>query len=337
MNPVTAKRLSGAKDARSGRILESAKRTLGLESHGLQALSAALDDTLAEGFGEAIEILAQATGRVIVTGMGKSGHVGQKVAATLASTGTPAYFVHPSEASHGDLGMITPQDVVLAFSWSGETTELTNLINYSRRYAVPLIAVTSRAESTLAKASEVTLTLPRAQEACPHGLAPTTSTVMQLALGDCMAIALLEARGFTASDFKVLHPGGQLGANLKFVSDIMHKGEALPLVEESVAMSDALVTMTEKSLGCLGIVDGSGALVGVITDGDLRRHMGSGLLEAKTSEIMTRGPKVVAPDMLASAALEVINTSNITALFVVEAGKPVGIIHVHDLLRAGVA
>jgi len=337
LSPVTAKRRSGAKDARSEQILDSARRTLDLESHGLSALAAALGDSLADEFAQAISVLANATGRVIVTGMGKSGHVGQKVAATLASTGTPAYFVHPSEASHGDLGMITKQDVVLAFSWSGETIELTNLINYSRRYAVPLIAVTSRADSTLAKASEVTLTLPRAQEACPHGLAPTTSTMMQLALGDCLAIALLESRGFTASDFKVLHPGGQLGANLKFVSDIMHQGDAVPLVSESVAMSDALVTMTEKSLGCLGITDADGQLIGVITDGDLRRHMGSGMLEATTAEIMTRDPKVVAPDTLASAALEVINTSNITALFVAEDGKPVGIVHVHDLLRAGVA
>ena len=337
MSPVTAKRRSGAKDARFEQILDSAKRTLDLESHGLSALAAALGDSLAHEFAQAISILANATGRVIVTGMGKSGHVGQKVAATLASTGTPAYFVHPSEASHGDLGMITKQDVVLAFSWSGETVELTNLINYSRRYAVPLIAVTSRADSTLAKASEVTLNLPRAQEACPHGLAPTTSTMMQLALGDCLAIALLESRGFTASDFKILHPGGQLGANLKFVSDIMHQGDAVPLVGESVAMSDALVIMTEKSLGCLGITGADGRLVGVITDGDLRRHMGSGMLEATTAEIMTRDPKVVAPDTLASAALEVINTSNITALFVAEDGKPVGIVHIHDLLRAGVA
>ncbi len=337
MSSVTAKRRSGAKDAQFEQILDSARRTLDLESRGLSALASALGDSLAGEFAQAITVLAKATGRVIVTGMGKSGHVGQKVAATLASTGTPAYFVHPSEASHGDLGMITKQDVVLAFSWSGETIELTSLINFSRRYAVPLIAVTSRADSTLAKASEVTLTLPHAQEACPHGLAPTTSTVMQLALGDCLAIALLESRGFTASDFKVLHPGGQLGANLKFVGDVMHEGDAVPLVGEAVAMSDALVTMTEKSLGCLGITNADGGLVGVITDGDLRRHMGSGMLEAATAEIMTRDPKVVAPDTLASAALEVINTSNITALFVVENGKPVGIVHVHDLLRAGVA
>jgi arabinose-5-phosphate isomerase len=337
LSPVTAKRRSGAKDARFEQILDSARRTLDLESHGLSALATALGDSLADEFAQAVFVLANATGRVIVTGMGKSGHVGQKVAATLASTGTPAYFVHPSEASHGDLGMITKQDVVLAFSWSGETIELTNLINYSRRYAVPLIAVTSRADSTLAKASEVTLTLPHAQEACPHGLAPTTSTMMQLALGDCLAIALLESRGFTASDFKILHPGGQLGANLKFVSDIMHQGDAVPLVGGSMAMSDALVTMTEKSLGCLGITGADGQLVGVITDGDLRRHMGPGMLEATTAEIMTRDPKVVAPDTLASAALEVINTSNITALFVAEDGKPVGIVHIHDLLRAGVA
>ncbi len=323
--------------AKVEQAIDSAKRTLDLESRGLEALTAALGDGLAGAFAEAIGILANIKGRVIVTGMGKSGHVGQKVAATLASTGTPAFFVHPSEAGHGDLGMITPEDAVLAISWSGETIELTSLIDYSRRFRVPLIAVTSRGDSTLANASEVTLTLPQAKEACPHGLAPTTSTVMQLALGDCLAIALLESRGFTAKDFKVLHPGGQLGANLKFVGDIMHKADRLPLAGQDAAMGEALVTMTEKSFGCLGITGADGTLVGIITDGDLRRNMGPRLLSMTTGDIMTPDPKVVAPDTLASAALEVINSSSITALFVVEEGQPVGIVHVHDLLRTGVA
>jgi arabinose-5-phosphate isomerase len=244
--------------------------------------------------------------------------------------------VHPSEASHGDLGMITRDDVILAFSWSGETVELGNLVSYSRRFAVPLIAVTSNPESTLAKAAEVVLALPQAKEACPHGLAPTTSTMMQLALGDCLAIALLESKGFTARDFSVLHPGGQLGARLKFVGDLMHKADRLPLVTADVPMAEAIVVMTEKALGCLGVIDDNGMLAGIITDGDLRRHMGDRLLSRSTGEIMTAAPKTVSPELLASAALEVINSSSITALFVVEDGRPVGIIHIHDLLRAGV-
>jgi arabinose-5-phosphate isomerase len=315
----------------------SAARTLDLECEGLQALRATLDLHLKEPFRVAVTTLAAARGRVIVTGIGKSGHIGQKLAATFASTGTPAFFVHPSEASHGDLGMITREDVIVAISWSGESAELGNILTYSRRFKVPTIAITSRADSTLAKQSDVVLELPRAKEACPHGLAPTTSTTMQLAIGDCLAIALLETKGFTAHDFSVFHPGGSLGANLKFVADVMHTGEQLPLVGEDAPMSAALVTMTQKSFGCLGVTDSKGRLAGVITDGDLRRHMGANLLTASTGAIMTRKPKVVSPDMLASAALEVLNSSRITALFVVEKGKPVGILHVHDLLRAGVA
>ncbi len=315
----------------------SATRTLQLEAEGLSALQTALAAHLAGSFAAALDIVSGRRGRVIVTGMGKSGHVGLKVAATLSSTGTPAYFVHPSEASHGDLGMITQDDAILAFSWSGETVELGNILSYSRRFAVPLIAVTSNPDSTLAQAAEVVLALPHAKEACPHGLAPTTSTVMQLALGDCIAIALLESKGFTALDFGVLHPGGQLGAKLKFVSDLMHHGDSLPLTPAETVMSEAIVVMTEKALGCLGVVDGNGALLGIITDGDLRRHMGNGLLDRRAGEIMTPGPKTVTPDLMASAALEIINASAITALFVVENGRPVGIIHIHDLLRAGVA
>ncbi|MGH6814813.1 MAG: KpsF/GutQ family sugar-phosphate isomerase [Hyphomicrobiaceae bacterium] len=323
--------------AAAARPVAAALRTLKIESEGLAALAAALDGPAAEPFAKAAALIAAARGRTIVTGMGKSGHVGQKVAATFASTGTPAYFVHPGEASHGDLGMITRQDVIVALSWSGETIELKNIITYSRRFAVPLIAITSRADSALAKAADVVLELPKAAEACPHGLAPTTSTTMQLALGDCLAIALLEAKGFTAHDFKVFHPGGSLGASLKFVSDLMHKGDRVPLARQDETMSRALVTMTQKSFGCLGIVDDRGKLAGIITDGDLRRHMGEDLLGATAASVMTRDPKAVPPDLLASAALELINASRITALFVVENGAPVGIVHVHDLLRAGVA
>ncbi len=318
------------------RIARSAKRTLKLEVDGLNTLMNALSKQMAAPFAEAVRVLDAVRGRVIVTGIGKSGHIGQKIAASLASTGTTAHFVHPSEASHGDLGMITREDAVLALSWSGETAELGNILTHTRRFAVPLIGITSKAGSALGTAADVVLTLPRAAEACPHGLAPTTSTTMTLALGDCLAIALLEAKGFTAEDFKQIHPGGSLGAQLKYVSDIMHAGEkVLPLVGKDVSMSEAIVMMTQRAFGCLGVVDRAGRLVGVITDGDLRRHMHNGLLSATTGEIMTKGPKTIGPNHLASAALEQINRARITALFVVEKRKPVGIVHVHDLLRAG--
>lgn len=315
----------------------SAVRTLNIESEGLAQLAKELQGPLAGPFEEAVRRLSAVNGRVIVTGIGKSGHVGQKIAATLASTGTPAFFVHPSEASHGDLGMVTRSDIVLALSWSGETVELKPIITYSRRFAVPLIAMTSQAQSALGQQADIVLLLPRAREACPNGLAPTTSTTMQLALGDSLAIALLEARGFTAHDFKIFHPGGSLGANLKYVSDIMHQGSRLPLIRSGETMAEALVVMTEKSFGCVGITDARGRLIGVITDGDLRRHMGADLLKAKVDDVMTPKPKTIAPSTLTSAALELINSSRITALFVVEKQKPIGLIHVHDLLRLGVA
>ena len=315
----------------------SAIRTLNLETDGLAQLVSGLEGEMAAPFADAVKRLHAVSGRVIVTGIGKSGHVGQKIAATFASTGTPAFFVHPSEASHGDLGMVTRADLILALSWSGETVELKPIITYSRRFAVPLVAITSRADSALGQNSDVVLLLPRAKEACPHGLAPTTSTTMQLAIGDSLAIAILEARGFTAHDFKIFHPGGSLGANLKYVSDVMHKGDRLPLVRSGELMAQAIVIMTEKALGCLGVIDDDGRLLGVVTDGDLRRNMGAGLQQSTVDQIMTRKAKTIAPNMLTSAALEVINTSRITALFVVEKSKPVGIIHVHDLLRLGVA
>jgi arabinose-5-phosphate isomerase len=282
-------------------------------------------------------LIASAKGRLIITGMGKSGHVGRKIAATFASTGTPAYFVHPGEASHGDLGMITKDDVIMALSWSGETVELKDLIDYSRRFRAGLIAVTADAASTLAKAADVVLLLPQAREACPHNLAPTTSSLMQLALGDALAVALLESRGFTALDFRGLHPGGRLGAKLKFVRDLMHTGESVPLIARGAAMSVAIVEMTAKGFGCVGITDAAGKLTGIITDGDLRRHMRPDLLAAQVDDVMTKNPKTISGDQLVSEALELLNSSKITAVFALEAGRPIGIVHLHDLLRAGVA
>lgn len=341
--PAAPKRASRSSTAKPKAVaakpasVDSALRTLSLEADGLTQLATGLKTSLSQPFAEAVVRLKGVRGRVIVTGIGKSGHVGQKIAATFASTGTPAFFVHPSEASHGDLGMVTRDDLILALSWSGETVELKPLITYSRRFAVPLIALTSRADSALGQQADVVLLLPRAKEACPHGLAPTTSTTMQLALGDALAIALLEGRGFTAHDFKVFHPGGSLGANLKYVADIMHKVDRLPLVPAGELMAQALVTMTAKSLGCLGVIDKTGKLQGIITDGDLRRHMRADLLTSKAREIMTKNPKSANPDQLASEILERMNASNITALFVVENKKPVGVVHLHDLLRIGVA
>jgi arabinose-5-phosphate isomerase len=318
-------------------LIDSALRTLETEAGGIAALVAAIRDGLAGPFAAAVELIAQANGRLIITGMGKSGHIGRKIAATFASTGTPAYYVHPGEASHGDLGMITKDDVIMALSWSGETVELKDLIDYSRRFRTGLIAVTAEATSTLAKAADVVLLLPQAREACPHNLAPTTSSLMQLALGDALAVALLESRGFTALDFRGLHPGGRLGAKLKFIRDVMHAGATVPLAPLGTSMADAVVVMTAKGFGCVGITGAGGKLAGIITDGDLRRHMGPQLLAATVDEVMTRNPKTVAGDQLVSEALELLNSSKITAVFVVDAGAPVGIVHLHDLLRAGVA
>jgi arabinose-5-phosphate isomerase len=315
----------------------SALRTLDTEREGVAALAAAMCDGLGAPFTAAVEAIRNARGRLIVTGMGKSGHIGRKIAATLASTGTPAFFVHAADASHGDLGMITSDDVMLALSWSGETEELKDLINYSRRFRIALIAVTVSSESTLGKAADIVLTLPQSREACPHNLAPTTSSLMQLALGDALAIALLESRGFTAIDFGVFHPRGKLGAALKFVRDLMHSGGAVPLIERGSPMADAIVEMSAKGFGCVAVIESSGKLAGVITDGDLRRHMRPNLLQAPVDQIMTASPKVVQPDQLASEALQILNSSKITALVVVEADRPVGIVHFHDLLRAGVA
>jgi arabinose-5-phosphate isomerase len=318
-------------------LIDSALRTLDAGAGGIAALASAMQNGLGQPFVAAIELIRGASGRVVVSGMGKSGHIGHKIAATLASTGTPSFFVHPAEASHGDLGMITPDDVIMALSWSGETAELKNLIDYSRRFRIGLIAVTAEAASTLGQAADVALVLPQAREACPHNLAPTTSSLMQLALGDALAIALLESRGFTAVDFRNLHPGGRLGAALKFVRDLMHQGDAVPLVRLGVPMSAALVEMSAKGLGCVGVVRDGGELAGIITDGDLRRHMRPDLLDVTVETVMTRSPITVRPDQLASEAIEIVNSAKITALFVVDDGKPAGIVHLHDLLRAGVA
>lgn len=316
--------------------LEVARSVLHTEAAGLHALAAGLN---AE-FARAVDLLASATGRVVVSGMGKSGLVARKIAATLASTGTPALFVHPAEASHGDLGMVVAGDALLALSNSGETVELADLVAHSRRFGLPLVAITARAGSTLAKAADVALTLPAAAEACPMGLAPTTSTTMQIALGDALAVALLTRRGFTAADFHQIHPGGRLGTRLRRVRDLMHGGDAMPLAPPETAMDRALLLMTEKRFGCLGVVDEAGRLIGIVTDGDLRRAMGPELLSRRVAEIMTRSPRTIGPDALAGEALHTMNAPDrpITSLFVVDAKhRPLGVLHVHDLLRAGVA
>jgi arabinose-5-phosphate isomerase len=317
--------------------LQSALSTIDKEMNGLATLKDALDGSLKQPFLDAVKTIQNAQGRLIVTGMGKSGHIAKKLAATLASTGTPAFFVHPGEASHGDLGMIRTVDVVLALSWSGETAELANIISYTRRFKVPLIGLTSGDKSALATQSDIALCLPKSEEACPLGLAPTTSTTMQLALGDALAVALLESRGFTASDFKVYHPGGSLGANLQYVDALMHKDQAMPLASSDSLMSEIIMTMSEKGFGCVGITDGSGDLVGMVTDGDLRRHLADDLLSRKVSDVMTANPKTLPVDTLVDSAIESMNASSITAIFIVDGTKPVGLLHMHDLLRIGAA
>jgi arabinose-5-phosphate isomerase len=316
----------------------SALRTLELERAGIAAIEAELSNGLGDLFARAVELILAASGRVIVTGMGKSGHIGRKIAATLASTGQPAYFVHPGEASHGDLGMIQQGDVILALSWSGETSELADIITYSRRFQIGLISITSKLESALGSEADVCLALPKSEEACPNGLAPTTSTTMQLALGDALAVALLEAKGFTAQDFRVFHPGGKLGAKLTFVRDIMHRDDRVPLVKLGVAMGEAVVQISAKGFGCVGVVNTDGTLAGIVTDGDLRRHMRPDLMVAKVDDVMTRAPRTVTPETLGVEALEMLNSRKISAMLVLDqSNKPCGIVHLHDLLRLGVA
>lgn len=311
--------------------LEVGRRVLRTEAEALSRMA----DGLGEAFVKAVDTLAGLSGRVICTGVGKSGHVARKIAATLASTGRPAIFVHATEASHGDLGMIGPDDAVLALSKSGETRELADVIAYAKRFGAPLIGMTARAESALGRQSDILLLLPDAPEATGQVDAPTTSTTLQIALGDALAVALLERAGFTAQDFRVFHPGGKLGAMLRTVADLMHGSDELPLIGADQPMQQALLVMSEKRFGSVGVTDGSGALVGMITDGDLRRHM-DGLMTHSAAEVMTQGPRTVEAGTLAAEALKLMNEMRITVLFVVDGGKPVGILHVHDLLRAGV-
>jgi len=316
--------------------IDVARQVLAIEAAGLRALSASLDDS----FARAVDVLRAVGGRIVVSGMGKSGLVARKVAATLASTGSPAMFVHPAEASHGDLGMIVPGDALLTLSNSGETAELADLVAHAHRFAIPMVAITGRAESSLAQAAAVTLLLPAAREACPMGLAPTTSTTLQLALGDALAVALLTRRGFGPSDFRQFHPGGRLGAKLRRVREFMHAGDSVPLAPPDTPMHTALLLMTEKRFGCLGITDADGRLGGILTDGDLRRAMGPDLLTRGAAEIMTPHPRTVGPELLAADALREMTDRErpITVLFVVDGDRrPVGILHIHDLLRGGVA
>jgi len=315
--------------------IAAAKRVLDM---AVEAISA-LGNTLNGDFSRAVDAILAVKGRVIVSGMGKSGHIARKIAATLASTGTPAHFVHPAEASHGDLGAVTRQDALLMLSNSGDTPELENLITFAKRFSIPLIGMASRPDSALLQAADIPLLLPKAREACPMGLAPTTSTTLMLALGDALAVALMERRGFTADQYRTLHPGGSLGKALIRVSDIMHKGDEIPLVAEDTPMGEALVVMTGHRFGCVGVVDRKGSLIGIFTNGDLSRHWDASLYHRRIGEVMTRAPKIVAPWQLAAEAVALMNEKKITVLFVVEPddalNHPTGILSMHDCLQAG--
>lgn len=316
--------------------LTAARRVLTTASAALASLADCLDGD----FTRAVGLMLAAKGRIIVSGMGKSGHVARKIAATLSSTGTPAYFVHPAEASHGDMGAITRQDALLLLSWGGETVELSDLITYAKRHRIPIIAIGANPDSTLIKAADVKLLLPRAPEACPMGLAPTTSTTMMLSLGDALAVALMERKGFSPDQYRDFHPGGSLGRALIRVCDLMHGGDEIPLSREDVSMREVLLVMAERRFGCVGLVDSRGGLTGIITDGDLSRHInGDDFLGRKASDVMTPNPKIATPGQLAAEALAFMNENKITRLFVLEAGDktPVGILHIHDCLRAGIA
>lgn len=317
--------------------IASAIRSIETEADGLRQMREQLDASLGERFSAALDLILAASGRVIVTGMGKSGIVARKIAATLASTGTAAHYVHPGEASHGDLGMIRTEDVILALSWSGETTELTDIIAYSRRFGVGLIGMTSNPQSTLATRADVALVLPKANEACPNGLAPTTSTTMQAAFGDALAVALLEARGFSPEDFRTFHPGGKLGAQLRSVADIMHTGATLPVIGEAASIADAVEEMGRKGFGCTLVQDAQGNLAGIVTDGDLRRNLRAGLMELPASAVMTKNPRSVAQEMLLAEAIAYQEKHKITVLIVTEGKRAIGLVHYLDLLRAGAA
>lgn len=339
-----AQRIDGAElheagpDAGHPPAVASALRTIGTERDGLACLMEAIGNGLGEAFSAAVTLISGARGRVILTGMGKSGHIGRKIAATLASTGTPALYVHPAEASHGDLGMVQPEDVVVALSWSGETTELADIIGYARRYRVGLVAITANRGSTLGREADVCLTLPKAKEACPNGLAPTTSTAMQLALGDALAVALLEARGFSAREFGIYHPGGRLGASLRQVREVMHAGGQMPVVARGTPMREAIAEIDAKGFGSVLVVEADGRLAGIVTDGDIRRNIFRPDLDALGVEaVMSVKPRTVGPETLLAKALEIQESMKITALIVVEDGRPVGLLHYHDLLRSGAA
>lgn len=310
-----------------------ARQTIDREIEALKTMENNLDETL----GQALDVLQHTKGRVIVTGMGKSGHIGSKIAATMASTGTPAFFLHPSEASHGDLGMITKGDSVIAISNSGESKELLDILTYCRRFSIPLIAITKNPESSLGKNSDIILRLPNNPEACPLGLAPMSSTTATLVMGDILAAALMVRNGFTEADFKLRHPGGKLGSILRHVSDIMHTGDEMPLIGEDAIMQDALMTMSAKMLGCVGILDKNGDLIGMITDGDLRRWMSPNLITEKVSKVMTKNPRTITKDILIAEAVNIMNNTGkgITNVFVVDGKKPIGIVHIHDCLKAG--
>ena len=319
--------------------IEAATRTLAIESAAIASLSAAISTTLKTEFIDAVTTIEQTKGRVIVTGMGKSGHVGRKIAATFASTGTPSHFVHPGEASHGDLGMITRGDTVIAISNSGEATELADTLTHCRRFSIPLIAITSKASSTLAQNSDIVLLLPAAPEACPFGMAPTTSTTLTLALGDALAVALMQARGFTRQNYGVLHPGGKLGKMLLRVNELMHKGDALPLVPVDTKLTDALVVMSNQRLGCVIVTNEDGSLAGFFTGADLRRaaERGMDFSSCIIDEAMTTTPRTMKLGRMAAEAAGYMHDHKLTQLVIVDGAKPVGLLHLHDLMRAGIA
>ncbi len=311
------------------RILNSSKKAFSKELGSIKTLSS----TFNLNFCKAVELIHNLKGRVIITGVGKSAHIGKKISATLTSTGTPSYFIHATEASHGDLGSIQKNDCVIAISNSGETSELKNIIQFIKRFNINLISITSNAKSSLHKNATVGILYKKPIEACPLNLAPTTSTTMAMIIGDCIAIALLELKGFESSNFKNIHPGGNLGKDLKYVSEVMHTGSSLPLVRKEEKMSKALIKMTSKSFGCLGVLDNQKRIVGIITDGDLRRKINSKFFDKKASEIMTKNPTISKGDMLVGEAINIMNNKKITSLFVCQNKKPVGIVHIHDLLR----
>jgi len=313
---------------------ESAVKTLNTEVEAILRLK---DSVALSNLTNALDLMQDAPGRIIVTGMGKSGHIGRKIAASLASTGTPSFFVHPAEASHGDLGMITEDDVVIAISNSGESRELIDIINYCKRFGIKIIAITKNAESSLGKAGDVVLELPKYEEACPLGLAPTSSTTATLVLGDILTVGLIERKGFSKEDFNLRHPGGKLGSILKRVGDLMHTGQEMPLLDENSNMQAVLLEMTSKCLGCVGLVNTNGELTGMITDGDLRRYLSSSVLDKKAVNLMTKNPKTVTKDMLSAEALKIMHDKKITNMFVVDGTYPIGVIHIHDLLNNGVA